>query len=138
MTGQYIAATFDFHRIKKSIDATHPGDTEKLDSLRMEKAQKLAEVRHFQQHPLVMEFSKAIRDSQQKETQRDQIQDMQNIFDSTFSQPSTLPVPGRLQPTGREPPPIPTRKIHPPYPGRFSPLTTPSKVPSDPPGGGGI
>ena len=129
INGQYIAATFEFYRISKSMDETHPNNSVTLDKLEMEKTQKLEEIRHLQKHKLVKEFSQAIREFQQEEARRNQAQEMRDFFDSAFSNPPVLPIPGRIQPTNKEPPPIPTRTIHQTYPGRSPPLTTPSKVP---------
>ena len=73
VTAQYIAATFAFHEIREEIRTSDPEDTDRLNSLRTNEAQLLGQIRHFQQHPLIIEFSTAVRDSQQKEFQKEQI-----------------------------------------------------------------
>ena len=80
VSGQYIAAMFEFYRIGKSMEETNPADSVTLERLGKEKAQKLKEIKDLRQHKLVKEFSKTIRELQEEEIRQSQAQEMNRFF----------------------------------------------------------
>ena len=92
ITAQYISDTYSYYAIGEELSqVSKTEEPERWEGLKAKENKMLDQVRKLQQHSLIIEFSKAVREEQQRKLQEKQLEDMQKTMKEIFSGPSALP-----------------------------------------------